>query len=123
MMELSKEGKLWAICAEIVKEVLGSVTALTSGRLAECERRAGEVIAVGRAEYEAKEEERRRKEAEWERERLERQAASAPRADPPPAEKYPQSPPPYDGTPGYMGRRVHWHKTGEWLPAEQWSMA
>jgi hypothetical protein len=78
MFELEREAKLWMMCAELEKIVLGDVTAHTTGKLADCERRAGELIAAGRAKHEAREEKRRQDEAERERQRLEREAASRP---------------------------------------------
>lgn len=78
MFELEREAKLWVMCAELEKIVLGDVTAHTTGKLADCERRAGELIAAGQAKHEAREEKRRQDEAERERQRLEREAAARP---------------------------------------------
>ena len=64
---LGEEAKAWLLCAEFEKIAVGRVTAHTEGRLADCERRAREVVAAGLAKYEAREEKRRRDEAESER--------------------------------------------------------
>lgn len=79
-----------------------------------------EQLMMGPEKYEAREAERWRGEAE--RKRLERQAGSAPPANPPPEVGDPEALPPDDGRPNYLKRAVHWHKTGEWVPVEQWEM-
>ena len=72
MVGLVREVMAWAACAEWEKFLLGEVSAHTSGKLADCGRRANEVVAAARARYEAREEERRRREEEW-RERRSRE--------------------------------------------------
>ena len=49
---LGEEAKAWLLCAEFERIAVGRVTAHTEGRLADCERRAREVVAAGRAKYE-----------------------------------------------------------------------
>jgi hypothetical protein len=96
--ELKQEAKSWLACAELEKIVLDKVTAHTEGRLADCERRAREVIGAARAKHEEREEKRRAEEAERERQRLER-SAPAPRPTAPrpaPTPPRPQSPRPVD---------------------------
>jgi hypothetical protein len=55
MHETEREAELWLKCAEMEKVALGRVTAYTAGRLADCERRAREVIDWARAKHEERE--------------------------------------------------------------------
>jgi hypothetical protein len=67
VFRLGIEARAWLVCAEFERIALGRVTAHTTGRLADCELRAREVVAAGLAKYEAREEKRRSDEAERER--------------------------------------------------------
>jgi hypothetical protein len=116
MFELEQEAKSWLMCAELERIILGDVTVHTTDKIADCERRAREVIAVAQAKHEEREEKRRQEEAERERQRLERLAASTPR---PIASSRLQSPPPDDGTLAYQQKLARWRATGDW-PRDSW---
>lgn len=60
MYEIGREAKSWQACAELERIILGDVTATTAGLLADCERRAREVVAAARARHEARGDARRR---------------------------------------------------------------
>jgi hypothetical protein len=113
MYAIEQEAKSWLLCAEMEKVVLGKATRHTADKIADCERRAREVIGAARTKHEEREEKRRAEEAERERQRLERSAASVPRPAPTPRRL--QSPPPDDGTLAYQRKIAHWLETGEWL--------
>ncbi len=91
--EIGQGVQSWLMCAELERFVLGSLTAHTSGMIADCERRARELVNAARAKHEEREEKLHAEEAERERQRIYR-SAPAPRPAPTPAS--PPSPPPVD---------------------------
>ena len=52
MHQTEREAEAWLRCAEMEKVVLGRVSAHTEGRVADCERRARELVAAVRARHE-----------------------------------------------------------------------